>query len=276
MNFAGMLGHFGDLTDLDRWRFMRHILEELPVPPTQDAYWRCREFENFAWHPDCGWSFIDESCGIARVRSSNRRFEFDFMIFASGVEADLSARPELALFFEQIALWRDRFTPPSGEESEALARYPYLGQAFEFTERHRGTAPFLRGLHNFTFGAMLSHGISGAAITGIKYGVRRLVNGIARDLFCEESATYYRDLLSYQTPELRTLDSAFVWLSQLGSDATDFESFANQLDQRQFATLRALLQRSRPHEKSPTVRSSRLGRTKRTSRPARLKNKKRK
>jgi len=276
MNFAGMLGHFGDLTDLDRWRFMRHILEELPVPPTQDAFWRCREFENFAWHPDCGWSFIDEACGIARVQSSNRRFEFDFMIFASGVEADLSARPELALFFEQIALWRDRFTPPSGEESEALARYPYLGQAFEFTERHRGTAPFLRGLHNFTFGAMLSHGISGAAITGIKYGVRRLVNGIARDLFCEESATYYRDLLSYQTPELRTLDSAFVWLSQLGSDATDFESFANQLDQRQFATLRALLQRSRPHEKSPTVRSSRLGRTKRTSRPARLKNKKRK
>lgn len=276
MNFAGMLGHFGELTDLDRWRFMRHILEELPVPPTQDAYWRCRRFENFSWHPNCGWSVIDEACGIARVRSSNRTFEFDFMIFASGVETDLSARPELALFFEQIALWHDRFTPPSGEESESLARYPYLGQAFEFTERHRGAAPFLRGLHNFTFGAMLSHGISGAAITGIKYGVRRLVNGIARDLFCEESAAYYQNLLSYQTPELRSLDTAFVWLSQLGSDAANFDSFANQLDQHEFATLRALLQRPRPQHESLTVKSARPARAKRTSRPKCLKKKKRK
>lgn len=123
---------------------------------------------------------------------------------------------------------------------------------------------------------MLSHGISGAAITGLKYGVRRLVNGIARDLFCEESATYYRDLLSYQTPELGTLDSAFVWMSQLGSDAADFESFANRLDQRQFATLRGLLQRSSPHDESPAKRSSRLDRSKHTSRPQRLKNKNRK
>jgi len=29
MNFAGLLGHFAELTDLERWRFMRHILEEL-------------------------------------------------------------------------------------------------------------------------------------------------------------------------------------------------------------------------------------------------------
>ncbi|WFU69256.1 NAD(P)/FAD-dependent oxidoreductase [Bradyrhizobium sp. CB2312] len=266
MNFAGMLGHFGELTDLDRWRFMRHILEELPVPPTQDAYWRCLKFENFAWHPDCDWSFVDEACGVARVRSIDRSFEFDFLIFASGAETDLSARPELALFSEQIALWCDRFTPPRGEESELLARYPYLGQAFEFTERHRGAAPFLRRLHNFTFGAILSNGISGAAITGIKYGVRRLVNGIARDLFCEDSATYYRDLLSYQTPELRTLDNAFVWLSQIGSEATNFESFAKQLDQHQFAMLRGLLQR-RPEHDPPAVRIARTGRTKRTSRP---------
>lgn len=273
MNFVGMLGHFGELTDLDRWRFMRHILEELPVPPTQDAYWRCRKFENFDWHPNCNWSVVDEACGVVNVRSSDCSFEFDFIIFATGVETDLSARPELVLFFEQIALWRDRFTPPPCEESELLARYPYLGQAFEFTERRPGTAPFLRGIHNFTFGAFLSHGISGAAITGIKYGVRRLVNGIARDLFLEDSANYYRDLLSYQTPELQTLDSAFVWLSQLGSDAANFDSFANQLDQHQSAALRGLLLRSTPRHDSPAAKSARAARTKRTLRTTQLKKK---
>ncbi|WP_439368060.1 NAD(P)-binding domain-containing protein [Bradyrhizobium sp. DASA03120] len=275
MNFSGMLGHFGELEDLDRWRFMRHILEELPVPPTQDSYWRCRRFENFAWHSDCGWSVVDEAGGIARARSGDRSFDFDFIIFATGVETDLSARPELALFCEEIALWRDRFKPPPGEESESLARYPYLGKAFEFVERRPGAAPFLRGLHNFTFGAMLSHGISGAAITGIKYGVRRLVNCIARELFCEGAAAYYRDLLSYQTPELRTLDSAFVWLSQLGRDALIADSLANQLDQHRIATLGGSLPRSMSQHDSASATSSRLARTKRTLRPSQLKKKKR-
>src|SRR5262249_8760862 len=49
-HFPGMLGHFPELTDLDRWRFTRRMLEEFPQPPPQDAYWRCRKFENFMWH----------------------------------------------------------------------------------------------------------------------------------------------------------------------------------------------------------------------------------
>ena len=70
MNFAGMLGHFGELTDLERWRFMRHILEELPVPPTQDTFWRCRRFENFAWHANCAWKSVRD--GRRRRDSRNR------------------------------------------------------------------------------------------------------------------------------------------------------------------------------------------------------------
>ena len=33
-HFAGMLGHFGELTDVDRWRFMRRILEQFPHTST--------------------------------------------------------------------------------------------------------------------------------------------------------------------------------------------------------------------------------------------------
>ena len=131
---------------------------------------------------------------------------------------DLSARSELAPIVHQIALWRDRFTPPPGEESDLLARYPYLGTAFEFMEREPGTAPFLGRLHNFTFGAMPSLGITGAAIAGMKYGVRRLVNGLVRDLFREDAAEYYRDLLAYEVPELETLESAFTWIDRLGAE----------------------------------------------------------
>jgi FAD-dependent urate hydroxylase len=239
MNFAGLLGHFGELTDLQRWRFMRHILEELPVPPTQDTFWRCRSFENFAWHPNCAWKSIREEAGVAKVETEAGAFEFDFIIFGTGVETDLSLRSELAPIVHHIALWRDRFTPPPGEESDLLARHPYLGPAFEFTEREPGSAPFLSRLHNFTFGAMPSLGLTGAAIPGTKYGVRRLVNGLARDLFREDSSIYYQDLLRYAEPELETLDSAVTWFDRFVSEAISPQKLMDQLDPAMFAkTLR--------------------------------------
>jgi len=221
MNFSGMLAHFGELSNLERWRFMRHILEELPAPPPQDAFWRCRRFKNFFWHTNCPWRSVRDEGDVAVVETDARTFKFDFIIFATGFETDLSTRRELAPLVHQIALWRDRFTPPPGEESELLATHPYLGPAFEFTEREPGTAPFLSRLHNFTLGAMPSVGLTGSATTGIKYGVPRLVNGLARVLFREDADEYYRDLLAYSEPELKTLDSAFTWLSRLGTEAID-------------------------------------------------------
>jgi FAD-dependent urate hydroxylase len=217
-HFAGMLGYFGELTDLERWRFMRRILEEFPQPPPQDAFWRCRRFENFVWHTNCAWHSVRDEGNVAAVETEAGTFTFDFIIFATGAETDLSARSELAPIVHQIALWRDRFTPPRGEESDVLARYPYLGASFEFVEREPGTAPFLRRLHNFTFGATPSLGLTGAAIPGLRYGVPRLLSGLVRDLFQEDAAAYYQDLLAYAVPELETLESAFAWLEGLGAE----------------------------------------------------------
>jgi cation diffusion facilitator CzcD-associated flavoprotein CzcO len=264
MNFAGLLGHFGELADLERWRFMRHILEELPVPPTQDAFWRCRSFENFAWHANCAWQSVREEAGVAKVETKARTFEFDFIIFGTGVETDLSARSELAPIVHHIALWRDRFTPPHGEESDLLARHPYLGAAFEFTEREPGTAPFLSRLHNFTFGAMPSLGLTGSAIPGTKYGVRRLVNGLARDLFLENSSAYYQDLLRYAVPELETLESAVTWIDRFVSDVISSKKFIDQLGPTVSAkALRGKLASRNPDDKSATTTSPERVRAKR-------------
>lgn len=217
-HFAGMLGHFGELSDLQRWRFMRLLLEP-PQPPPQHAYWRCREFKNFHWHANCGWRSAREDGNAVSVQADTGSFKFDFVIFATGTETDLATRPELAPMVREIALWRDRFTPPSGEENDELGCYPYLGGAFEFTERQRGAAPYLRRLHNFTYGAMPSLGLTGAAIPGMKYGVPRLVNGLVRDLFLEDAAQHYRNLAAFKVPELETLESMVDWIGSLGGEA---------------------------------------------------------
>jgi cation diffusion facilitator CzcD-associated flavoprotein CzcO len=217
-HFAGILAHFGELSDLQRWRFMRQMLEP-PQPPPQHAYWRCREFENFRLHANCGWRAIRDAGRAVSVETGTGTFKFDFIIFATGTETDLSSRPELAPIVHQIALWRDKLTPPAGEENDELGGYPYLGNAFEFTERKPGTAPFLRRLHNFTYGAMPSLGLTGAAIPGMKYGVPRLVNGLVRDLFLEDATQHYEDLVAYKMPELATLESMYDWISGLDGEA---------------------------------------------------------
>ena len=149
-----------------------------------------------------------------------RTFEFDFIIFATGAETDLSARSELAPIVHQIALWRDRFTPPPGEESDLLADTLTSGRHLSSSNGSREPLLSSAGC-TISPSARYQLGLTGAAITGIKYGVRRLVNGLVRDLFREDAASYYQDLLAFAVPELEILESAFAWAAALGADALE-------------------------------------------------------
>jgi FAD-dependent urate hydroxylase len=275
MNFAGMLGHFGELTDLERWRYLRRFQEEFPLPPPQEAFWRCRKFKNFAWHANSPWQSIRKKGDSAIVETGDGSFTFDFLIFATGFEMDLSARPELASIVDQIALWRDRFAPPPGEENDVLARHPYLGPTFEFTERTPGTAPYLRRLHNFTLGALPSLGITGAAITGIKYGVPRLVGGLVRDLFREDAAAHYQDFLAYAVPELESLETELEWIERIGDEALRSTHNLAKALQRELAPASKDKSASRPSGRSSGKRAVTSSRRKRRStdvKPRRAKN----
>jgi hypothetical protein len=135
------------------------------------------------------------------IETESGPFEVDFVIAATGFVTDLSARPELAHFEPQIARWADRYTPPAAEQHEDLARHPYLGPSFELTERRPGEAPFLAHLYNYSFGGLLSMGFGGASISGLKYSAARLVSGITRSLFLEDSAAHFDGLCRYAEPE---------------------------------------------------------------------------
>ena len=201
MESAGFLGHYADMPDLLRWRVIRHIFD-LNQPPPQDTFWRCRKHPNFAVHTACPWTSATLHNNEIIIGTPQGEKTFDFLIIGTGFAIDLRLRPELAAIANHIATWSDRFTPPPGEESPLLAGHPYLGDAFQFTERVPGAAPWLTNIHNFTFGATPSMGLSGASISGMKYGVRRLVAGLARDLYVADAEAHLQSLLAYKTPEL--------------------------------------------------------------------------
>lgn len=201
METSGFLGHYYSLPDRERWLFMRQI-GAMNQPPPQESLWRCTAHGNFTLRTHAQWLQVrDGSQGVA-VRTPSGELEFDFLIFGTGTANDVSERPELAGFVSEIARWSDRYQPPSGEEDEALARAPYLGPAFQFTEKHPGCAPFLRNIHAFNFGATPSQGLSAASISGMKFGIRRLIDGVVRDLFLEDSAWHLKSLRQYTDPEI--------------------------------------------------------------------------
>ncbi|WP_408744566.1 NAD(P)-binding domain-containing protein [Acetobacter indonesiensis] len=207
MENAGFLSYFADLPDLTRWRFMRKIYD-LNQPPPQDTFWRCRKHANFAFHPGTPWLSVKEQGDEVVVETPYGEMVFDFLIIGTGFVIDLTKRPEMRKIAERVQLWRDKFAAPEGEENTLLGSHPYLGKHFQFLPRNADDdlAPMMAAIHNFTFAAMPSMGLSGASISGMRFGVERLAQAIGRDLFVQNGDKHLQSLLDYNTDELISLE----------------------------------------------------------------------
>ncbi|MXP65770.1 NAD(P)/FAD-dependent oxidoreductase [Roseomonas sp. M0104] len=201
MEQAGYLGQYHALPDLLKWRFTRHIFE-LNQPPPQESWSRVAEDPRFRLvmgAPAQGARMAGDEVEIATPRGA---FRADAVILGTGFTFDLGLRPELAPLAPQIRLWRDAFAPPPGEESALCGASPYLSDDFAFQEKTPGAAPALRHIHCMTYAATLSMGLSGASISGMKYGVPRLVDGLCRVLWREDAEAHLAALRAYDVAEL--------------------------------------------------------------------------
>jgi hypothetical protein len=102
-----------------------------------------------------------------------------------------------------MLLWRDRFTPPEGEENEMLLDQPYLGDACEFQERMPGSCPVLGRVSVLGAAATLSTGPLFGGLNGLKFLLERMVEQTCRALILETLDTFhdnYRKGLQVQRP----------------------------------------------------------------------------
>lgn len=196
MEFGGFLAYHADLDDAWRWRFMRYLTA--PQPPTQDNLNRLRGKRNFQVHSLSPWKEVERVGEEVRVYTPEGNYTFDFLIFGTGFYVNPRNRPELEVFAGAITLWEDRYTPPPEEADPTLGKYPYLGSGFEFM----GKDPYLHNIHDFTFGATPSMGLSGASISGMKYSVPRLIGAIMKSFYLEDIEYYYDSLVSYKEQEV--------------------------------------------------------------------------
>lgn len=201
VEYAGFLKDFSELDDAIRWS-LNYYFDVHDQPPARHSFETAQTFPNFAMHSASPWHQIGMVDGEIRIRTPHRDFAFDHVICATGSVPDLTRRREVSSFADQIALWRDRYSPPSEERLDMLGLYPYLGQHYELLERIPGSAPFLRHIHAFNFSAILSMGPHSTSISGHKYSVPRLVRGVTRSLFLEQKDSVIADIRSFQEPEI--------------------------------------------------------------------------
>ncbi len=201
VEFAGFLKHYPELDDATRWS-VNHHFDAVDQPPARHGFEAAHAFDNFRVHPGAGWTAARVEGGAVAVETPRGSFVFDTVIAATGSQVDLRSRPELGAFVGDIALWRDRYTPPEDESHPMLGRYPYLGAHYEFQAREPGAAPFLERIHAFNFSSIISCGPHSTSISGHKYAIPRLVGGITSSFFREQAGWLVPALKAYDEVEL--------------------------------------------------------------------------
>src|SRR3979411_3280012 len=126
LTFRGFLRHFCDLDDAWRWRFMRAILESREGFPQAPSV-RCHRHANFHRHDGAPIKAARETGLGVELQTPRGVFPADFVICGTGVDMNFAGRPELQNCAANIAVWADRYQPPTDERRPGPDRLPYLG-----------------------------------------------------------------------------------------------------------------------------------------------------
>ncbi len=219
--YAGAYDNYPDLPDKVRWQqALRFRRAGSTAPP--DAIERVLQFANFRLHLAAPWLAAGEADGQILAQAADGGFRFDFAIAGTGYFVDPAARSELADFAGDILLWRDRFTPPPGDEDDYLGAHPYLGRGHEYLEKTAGAAPWLKDIHVQNPAGFVSFGVPVGDVPSMKRGLPAVAARISRDLFFADFAAHEDRLAGDIGPEFpELLYAAAVWRAPPPADAGD-------------------------------------------------------
>lgn len=200
MEAAGIIARFPALPDAGKYRLMAHFFDH-NQPPTNDTYARALALPGFHLHMGAPWLGVAERDGRAVVATPQGEHAFDFLAIATGLVTDPDLRPELVDVAPGIARWRDRYVAPAEVANPLLDAHPYLGPGFELLPNAPQYAAPLHGLFAFNYSGLINHGLSAAALSGLKYALPRLARGVADQLFVDDRDAVVADFLAYDVAE---------------------------------------------------------------------------
>lgn len=200
MEESGLVGRFTALDDAGKYAVMASFFQR-NQPPTNDTFQRAAAWPGFRLHLGEPWEAVAEVDGAVAVTTPKGRYAFDFLVLSTGLVTDPKLRPELAGLADDILRWRDVHAPLPDLANPLIDAHPYLGAGFEMLGRDEAGAARVHGLFAFNYSALISLGLSAAALSGLRYALPRLAEGVARQLFLDDKAAIIEEYLAYAEPE---------------------------------------------------------------------------
>ncbi|MEO0607847.1 MAG: NAD(P)/FAD-dependent oxidoreductase [Pseudomonadota bacterium] len=200
MEQSGVVPRYCDLDDPLKYQVISSFIKRAQ-PPTNDTFSRSAAWPNFSLHLGAPWDQVRETDRGVEVTTPKGTFVFDYLVLSTGLVTDHELRPELAAVANEIARWSDVYDAPDDQKNPVLDNHPYLSEGFEFTAIRPEGAASIKGLYAFNYSALVSMGLSAAALTGLGYAIPRLAQSIASELFLEDKTDWVQRYLDYDEIE---------------------------------------------------------------------------
>lgn len=200
-SFPGFQRGQGMLDDEWRWKIYTYMLAA-GSPPPHESVLRVQKLPGFSFRFAEPWLDVEIDGDGVTVKTTQTVERFDVVLMGTGFDVDLSRRPELAAFADNIKTWGDTRPPEDAKANAEAALYPYLGPGFELMEKAPGRTPLLGDIHLFNWGSILSQGPLAGDIPGLFVGSPRLVQAISHSLFRADVAQHAETMFNQEDPEL--------------------------------------------------------------------------
>ncbi|PLS08510.1 NAD(P)-binding domain-containing protein [Neobacillus cucumis] len=200
MEGSGLIEQFQILSDEDKYKVMSHFFKN-NQPPTNDTFGRASSWPGFKLHLGSPWLNVEAAEEGAVVTTPHGRFAFDFLIISTGLVTDPALRPELKLVEKHITRWGDRYNAPDEIANPMIDAHPYLSTGFALQSRDEEGKKLLYGLFAFNYSALISCGILASALSGMRFGIPKLVSAIANQLFLDNRDEILDDYFNFKEQE---------------------------------------------------------------------------
>lgn len=209
---AGVMTHYAELPDHDRWAIARHFRLHDQPPPRRSFSEACA-LPGFRLHPATPWLSTSLQGDDIEVSTPHGSLWFDHLILATGAVVDLESRPELEKLAPLVQRWSDVFSPAAGDEDTTLGALPYLDDGYGFVPKDP-TDSWVRSVFAFNACSMVSHGPHSTSISGHRHAMPRLCRGVTRRLFVDHRPDTVARLRAYRSDDLPVADDFEATLLQ--------------------------------------------------------------
>ncbi|WP_404328583.1 NAD(P)-binding domain-containing protein [Mesobacillus maritimus] len=200
MEMSGMIERYHSLNDADKYAVMTHFFKN-NQPPTNDTFNRATSWSGFQLHLGAPWLDVTATVEGAQVTTPQGTFTYDYLIISTGLLTDPALRPELKLVESHILRWSDVYQAPAELANPILDAHPYLSSGYSFLSRDEVGKKRVHGLYAYNYSALISNGITASALSGMRFGIPRLISAVADELFQDHSQEILNNYFDYNEQE---------------------------------------------------------------------------